>query len=276
MACPCKQKLTDQQKELINSQSGKSFVQNPNADRALGIGNSLSQTLGRLSAIATAVQTPTAGTIGGALQQTGVDTVRLQSVINNTNNLATAVTAFKNQAQSIGSKEGLMRTIGRMNFYANLGCALGIEGLDVSVSIGVLTGNGTTALNLAGNVNLDLDRILENFSRNPAGEGLANSAREFNTALERINSKINEASAAVGKVTQDSINMLEQARIATTEFGFVNFFNSLIGESNDPCNKMAFAVNDAGLISPQFQQLSQAANASLASPFTNSGSTTTR
>lgn len=276
MACPCKQKLTDEQKNLVNSQSGKSFVQNTTGGQAGGVSSALGQSLSKLNALKTALTTPTAGTIGGALNNTGVDTAKLQDIINNTTKMQTAVDAFKAQADKLSNPQTLMGVIGSMNFYANLGCALGIEGLDVTVSVGVLTGNGKNAISVAGGVQVDLDRIIDNFAKNPSGAGLESAAKDFNTALEGITSKINDATGAISKVTSDSVNMISQAAGAIAKYSQINFFSNLIGESNDPCNKMSVAVNEGGLLTPEFQQLAGAANASVASPFASSGSTTTR
>jgi|LakMenEpi12Oct12_1017442.scaffolds.fasta_scaffold01139_4 hypothetical protein len=276
MACPCKQKLTDEQKDLVNSQSGKSFVQNTTGGQAGGVSSALGQSIGRLGALATAIQTPTIGTVGSALGNSGVDVNRLNKIIADTTNMQSAVNAFKSQADRLSNPQTLMGVIGSMNFYANLGCALGIEGLDVTVSIGVLTGNGQNAISVAGGVQVDLDRIIDNFSRNPSGAGMENAAKEFNTALEGITSKINDATGALNKVTGDSVNMISQAAGAISKYSQINFFSNLIGEANDPCNKMSVAVNQGGLLTPEFQQLAGAANASVASPFASSGSTTTR
>jgi len=276
MACPCKQKLTDEQKDLVNSQSGKSFVQNTTGGQAGGVSSALGQSLSKLNALKTALTTPTAGTIGGALGNTGVDTAKLQTIINNTTKMQNAVDTFKAQADKLSNPQTLMSVIGSMNFYANLGCALGIEGLDVTVSVGVLTGNGKNAISVAGGVQVDLDRIIDNFAKNPEGSGLESAAKDFNTALEGINSKINDATGAISKVTSDSVNMISQAAGAIAKYSQINFFSNLIGESNDPCNKMSVAVNQGGLLTPEFQQLAGAANASVASPFASSGSTTTR
>lgn len=277
MACPCKQKLTDEQKTLVNSQNGKTFVQNTTGGAAGAVSSGLSQSLSRLTAIATAVTNPGgAGTIGNALGQTGVNVGTLNSVIGNVTTMQSAVNAFKSQADRLSNPQTLMSTIGSMNFYANLGCALGIEGLDVTLSIGVLTGNGQNAISVAGNVNLDLERLLDNFSKNPAGSGLESAAKDFNAGLDGISSKINQATGLLNDVTNKGISMASQAAAAIQNYTQVNFFSNLVGEANDPCNKMGVAVNGGGLLTPEFQQLAGAANASLASPFSSSGSTTTR
>lgn len=276
MSCPCKQKLTDEQKNLVNSQLGKSFVQNTTGGQAGGLSSSLGSSLGKLNALKTAIQTPTAGTIGGVLGNTGVDTAKLNKVIGDVTNMQNAVNAFKSQADKLSNPQTLMSTIGSMNFYGNLGCALGIEGLDVTVSIGVLTGNGQNAISIGGGVQADLDRILDNFANSPSGSGLEGAAAEFNSALEGISSKINEATSAISDVTNKSVNMIQQAASTIGKYSQINFFSTLVGDANDPCNKMSVAVNSNGLLTPEFQQLAGVANASVASPFASSGSTTTR
>ena len=276
MTCPCKQKLTDEQKNLVNSQSGKSFVQNTTGGQAGGLSSALGGSLAKLNALKTAIQTPTAGTIGGALGNTGVDITKLNTIITDLTSMRKNVNTFKDQADKLSNPQTLMSVIGSMNFYANLGCALGIEGLDVTVSIGVLTGNGQNAISIGGGVQADLDRILDNFAKSPSGSGMESAAAEFNSAIEGITSKINQASSAISDVTTKSANMLTDAASKIADYSKINFFSTLIGDANDPCNKMSVAVNGSGLLTPEFQQLAGAANASVASPFTGSGSTTTR
>ena len=212
MTCPCKQKLTDEQKNLVNSQLGKTFVQNPTGGQAGALSSNLSQSISKLTAIASTVVNPGgAGTLGNALGQTGIDLAKVNGIIGNLNTMQGAVNAFKSQADKLSNPQTLMSTIGSMNFYANLGCALGIEGLDVTLSVGVLTGNGQNAISIGGGVHADLERILDNFAKNPAGSGMENAAKEFNAALEGISSKINQATSAISQVTNDSVNMIQQA-----------------------------------------------------------------
>ena len=274
MACPCKQKLTDEQKNLVNNQLGKTFVQNTTGGQAGGVSSALGQSISKLTALQTALSAPSAGTVGAALGNTGVDTAKLQQIINSTTSMRNAVNTFRDQANALSDPKKLMSVVGSMNFYANLGCALGIEGLDVTVSIGVLTGQN--AINVAGGVQVDLDRIIDNFARNPAGAGLENAAKEFNTALEGISSKINQATGALNEITSASDKILQDATGLIGKYSQINFFSNLVGDANDPCNKMSVAINQGGLLTPEFQQLAGAANASVASPFTSSGSTTTR
>jgi hypothetical protein len=276
MACPCKQKLTDEQKNLVNNQLGKTFVQNTTGGQAGGVSSALGQSISRLTALQTALLTPSVGTVGAALGNTGVDTAKLQQIINSTTSMRNAVNTFRDQANALSNPQTLMSVVGSMNFYANLGCALGIEGLDVTVSIGALTGNGQNAINIAGGVQVDLDRIIDNFAKNPAGAGLENAAKEFNTALEGISSKINQATGALSEITSASDKIRQDATALIAKYSQINFFSNLVGDANDPCNKMSVAINQGGLLTPEFQQLAGAANASVASPFTSSGSTTTR
>ena len=91
-----------------------------------------------------------------------------------------------------------------------------------------------------------------------------------------LSSKINQATGALNEITSASDRIRNDATALIAKYSQINFFSNLVGDANDPCNKMSVAVNQSGLLTPEFQQLAGAANASVASPFTSSGSTTTR
>lgn len=263
MSCPCKQKLTDQQKVLINDQMGKSPIQNPVGDKAATLSSALTQSYNKLNSIKTLALTPNFGTVGGALRNTGVDVNRINKIMGDVQSMKGSVDTFKSQADLLSNPQKLMSVAGTMNFFGNIGCALGIEGIDVGVSIGVITQNGQNSISIAGGVQADLDKIIDSFSSNPYGEELQNAAIEFNKALDGIGSRINDATESLSKITQDSKDMITKAENMVKEYTQINFFSNLFGESSDPCNKMSVAISNSGLMTQQFQNLSAAANESV-------------
>jgi hypothetical protein len=275
MSCPCKQKLTEEQKSLINGMMGKSFISNPNGDAAgsqrselLTSYNTLSRLKDALTPVVVGGQggqggVSTLSNLGQALSSAGIGAGKLDEMMGKVSNLRDNLQTFKDQADRLSNPQTLMSTIGSMNFSASLGCALGIEGLDVNLSVGILTGNGGNAISISGGVNADLTRILSQFSDSAPLSTLEDAARTFNSQIENINSKISEAAGAVSDVASASINTIAKGAALISDYSKINFFSTLLGESNDPCNKLSAEIGSSDIITPQFKQLASAANSSV-------------
>jgi len=260
MTCPCKQKFTDAEKDLINGQNGKTFIQNPNgavAGNTISGLNSAAQTAGSIITLLGGT-----GDRAQALKAAGVNVGALQGLVTNMNSLGTTVTAFKNQADFLSNPQNLMASLGTLSFAANLGCALGIEGLDVGVSVNVLGDKGGSAVNVAFNVQANLNTLLGGMLNNPVGEQLNSVASQFNSSLGSITSQINEGLNSIKQVTDDSVNTLSKATSLVTNFSQINYFKNLLGDASDPCNKVSVALANDNILTPEFKQLASAANAS--------------
>jgi hypothetical protein len=270
MACPCKQKFTEEQKALLNDQMGKSFVQNPNGAAAGALSSSLGTALTKANGIANLIGVTTGPNLSKAeaLRAAGVDVTKMNALTNGISNMKSKADAFKSQADLMSNPQYLMSVIGSMNFYANIGCALGIEGLDITASVGVISGKGGSTINVAGAVNADLGKILDNFNDTPYGGNVTAAANAFSQGLEGITNKINDAATAVGDVTKKCTDMIDEGLAKVGQFSQVNFFSNLLKDANDPCNKLGVELKNGGLFTPEFQSLSAAATAS-----TSGGST---
>jgi hypothetical protein len=264
MTCPCKQKLTDQQKTLFNQQMGKNFIQNLNGAKAGTVAGDLGNALTKANGIANLIGVTTGANLSKAeaLRAAGVDVSKLNNLTSKITGMQSKVTSFKNQADKMSDPGYLISVVGSMSFYANLGCALGIEGLDIGVSVDVITGKGGSTINVAGNVSADLTSLLDNFNNTAAGTSIQDAANKFSQGLEGITTKINDATSALDKVTTDCTKMIDQGLGKVTEFSQVNFFTNLLKDASDPCNVLSAKIKDSGLMTPDFQSMAQSAIAS--------------
>ena len=270
MTCPCKQKLTDEQKNLFNGQMGKNFIQNPNGQKAQSVSDALGPALTKVNGISNLLGVTIGPNLGKAeaLRAAGVDITKMNALTNGISNISSKVTAFKNQTDLMSRPDYLMSAIGSMNFYANLGCALGIPGLDIGVSVGVITGKGASSINVAGNVTADLEKLVDNFNGTAVGDDVISAANKFSQSLESITNRINSAADQLNTVTKGCQDMLQAGLDKIGQFSQVNFFTNLLKDASDPCNVLSAQINDSGLMTPEFKSMAQSAIAS-----TSGGST---
>ena len=270
MACPCKTKLTEEQKTLHNTTSGTSQIQNSVGQKAGQVSGGLSSTISKINNLITHLTpivdlTPpyasTLSSYGQALQAAGINSSALNSLQNKVTSMKSSVDAMKTESERLTNPQTLMSTIGTMNFYGNIGCALGIEGLDVGVALGVVTANGKTSISVAGNIQVDLDKLVGNISDSV---DLNAAAGQLSAGMDSISSKINDSISTMNGLVSAGQDKLTEAQIKVAEFTQITFLSNLVGDSSDPCNKMAVESAD-NLLSPQFRGLSQSAISSVSS-----------
>lgn len=270
MACPCKTKLTEEQKTLHNTTSGTSQIQNSVGQKAGQVSGGLSSTISKINNLITHLTpiinegpppTSTLSSYGQALQAAGINSSALNSLKNKTTSMKSSVDAMKTESERLTNPQTLMSTIGTMNFYGNIGCALGIEGLDVGVALGVVTANGKTSISVAGNIQVDLDKLVGNISDSV---DLNAAAGQLSAGMDSISSKINDSISTMNGLVSAGQDKLTEAQIKVAEFTQITFLSNLVGDSSDPCNKMAVESAD-NLLSPQFRGLSQSAISSVSS-----------
>jgi outer membrane murein-binding lipoprotein Lpp len=273
MTCPCKTKLTDEQKELINSQNGKPFVNNTSATGASGASSALTTTVNRLATLSSIFTSPLPAdqATATALSAAGVNASKISQLSTKVGTLKSSVDTFKNQAQALTNPQTLMAVVGKMTFAANLGCALGIEGLDVNLSVGIIGGKGINSINIAGGVNVDVNKILDNIALDSNGAILNNGAQNFLAGLESVTSKIDSAVSAVDGVVNDSLTSIANASSLITNYSQINFFSNLLGGSGDPCNNASVAFATDSILTDDFKQLAGAANSSITQSTTTGG-----
>lgn len=276
MACPCKTKLTEEQKALHNQTAGTSQIQNPVGSKAGQVSGGLSSTISKIDGLITEL-TPNIisedpytvyGPLsdrGRALQEAGIDLSGLNSLKNKTTSMKSSVDAIKTESERLTNPQTLMSTIGTMNFYGNVGCALGIQGLDVGVALGVVTNNGKTSVSVAGNIQVDLDRLIENVS---IGADINAAAGQLSAGMDSISSKINESISSMNGLVSAGQAKMAQATAKVAEFTQISFLSNLVGDSSDPCNKISVETAD-NLLSPEFRGLSRSAISSVSSGLTS-------
>jgi hypothetical protein len=270
MACPCKTKLTEEQKTLHNTTSGTSQIQNPVGQKAGQVSGGLSSTISKINNLITNLTPISNGAVppvytlssyGQALQAAGINSSALNSLKNKTTSMKSSVDAMKTESERLTDPQTLMSTIGTMNFYGNIGCALGIEGLDVGVALGVVTSNGKTSISVAGNIQVDLDKLVGNISDSI---DLNAAAGQLSAEMDSISSKINDSISTMNGLVSAGQDKLTEAKIKVAEFTQITFLSNLVGDSSDPCNKIS--VESANnLLSPEFRGLSQSAISSVSS-----------
>ena len=270
MACPCKTKLTEEQKTLHNTTSGTSQIQNSVGEKAGQVSGGLSSTISKINNLVTQLDLISDGadppvftlsSYGQALQAAGINSSALNSLKNKVTSMKSSVDAMKTESERLTNPQTLMSTIGTMNFYGNIGCALGIEGLDVGVALGVVTANGKTSISVAGNIQVDLDKLVGNISDSV---DLNAAAGQLSAGMDSISSKINDSISTMNGLVSAGQDKLTEAQIKVAEFTQITFLSNLVGDSSDPCNKMAVESAD-NLLSPEFRGLSQSAISSVSS-----------
>ena len=272
MACPCKTNLTEEQKTLHNTTAGTSPIQNSVGTKAGQVSGSLSSTASKINGLITHL-TPVESSPGvfsplsshgAALQAAGINLGQLNSLQSKVTAMKSSVDAIKTESERLTDPQTLMSTIGTMNFYGNIGCALGIEGLDVGVSIGVVTANGKTSVSVAGNIQVELDKLVGNISDSV---DLNAAAGQLSAGMDSISSKINNSISTMNNLISDGKNKVDEAKLKVAEFTQITFLSNLVGDSSDPCNKMSVESAD-NLLSPEFRGLSQSAISSVSSGLT--------
>lgn len=270
MPCPCKTELTDAQKALHKGVAGTNPFQNPVGEKAGEVSGKLSQSLSKIGGLATALTplspgVPITDPLGLALNSAGVNLSQIQSLASSVGNMKASVDAFKSEANRLMDPTTLMSTLGTMNLFGNIGCALGIEGLDIGVSIGVVTENGKTSISVAANIQADLDTMLDNVT----GE-VPNAINNLASGIGDVQNKINESVGQLNGLVSAGQQKMAEGMSKISEFAQVNFLSNLIGEAGDPCNSLSASVS-GNLLSQDFKQKAQTMLNSSASSVSQAG-----
>lgn len=261
--CPCKQKMSDAEKNAmtIGINDIANILRNPNA-AALGALNNAFQSngtgLGTLIANASAGGAPAA--LAAALPALNNAKAQFDSMKNLT-------TSFAGECNKLTDPKNLLRIVSSLGLYAELNCAFGIPGLDITGGFGVVNQNGQLALQGGLNAQLQLGGLLEEVGSSPVGaalDQLQNGLNSVSAAMTQANNAINEVVALTQQVQTEAFGFIQKYTSVNGLFNLVNLANE------DSCFKLGTAVN-ASLISPEFYNAVSAA--SVATPL---GGTSTR
>ena len=238
--CPCKQKLTDGEKNAltIGIRDITNIIQNPNGaalDAANRLLNSSDSSLSGLSALA-----GPQGALGNAF-------TAIQGACAAFANSKNVINAFGAECTSLTDPKNLLRTVSSLGLAFDLQCALGIPGLDISGGLGVFNQNGQFSMTAALNAQIQLDNVLKDFN-------ISGDIEKLNNGLLGAANAINQASSALNAVTQATQQIQAEAFGLIQKYTSVNGLMNLVNISNnDTCFKLGGAVN-ASLFSQDFYQ----------------------
>jgi len=234
--CPCKQKLSENEKDVINFGLNDvvNILQNPNQ-----------------AAI---------NAMDGLIKSNRLTGAALPGTITSLNNALTtldkadeSLTKFVGECNKLTDPQNLLRTISSMGLYADLTCALGIPGLDVTAGLGVVQRDGQMSLQVGLNAQIQLSSILKQIP-----SGATALSNDIINGLNAAGDALNQANAAINDVVAKTQQAQKQALDFVQKYTSINGLFNLVNLSNeDSCFKLGAAVN-ASLISPEFYQVATA------------------
>lgn len=251
--CPCKQKLTDGEKGILNFGLSSEMLKNPNA-AAIGIARQLGGANSfRIEQLINAAE------VGGP---TGLLNSALPSLLNarekyvdffgnGTAQKPGIVNSFANECNRLSDPRQLVNIISSLSLYGELSCALGIEGLDIGGGLNVVNENGQLSINFAVAANVDLEKVLNQF--NPGlGTATAGAVESLRAGLDSAVQKLDQANSAIQGVVDATTAMQNEAANFIQKYTSINSLANLINEANtDPCFKLGSTLNGS-LVSPDF------------------------
>jgi hypothetical protein len=244
--CPCKQTLTDGERGILNFGLTNEMLRNPNA-AAIGIARQLGGANAfRIEQLIQAAQ------VGGPTNALTTALPELNRVKGAINVLDNRVDAFENECNRFTDPNQLINIISSLSLFAEMQCALGIEGLDIGVGLNVVNQNGQLSINYAVAANVDLEKILNQFSDNNLGTATADAVRQFQEALGKAAGALDAANGAIAGLMDAAEAPQNQAADFIQKYTSINALANLINEANtDPCFKLGSTLNGS-LVSPDF------------------------
>jgi hypothetical protein len=245
--CPCKQKLTDGEKGVLNFGLTKEMLNDPNA-AAAGLAKQLGgRNGGRLAGLISSAGNP-------LTDPTGVLTSALPSLQRMKSSLdsqAGIVDKFAAESARFTDPRYLTSIISSMSLFGELNCALGIEGIDIGVGLNVVNNNGQFSIDYAVNANVDIEKVLNKFS-DGSGSDLADKVKDLQSGLDSAFAAIDEANSKLNGIMDEAAAAQAQAAAFIAKYTSINSLANLINEaSTDPCFKLGSTLNGS-LVSPEF------------------------
>jgi hypothetical protein len=193
----------------------------------------------------------------GVLGALGGNTSQLSTLSNRIGNMQGILSNYQNESNRLsglpftGDGPDLLSLVSTVGAAVNFQCALGIEGLDVGLGIGLMMEDGKLKLNVAVNIHAKLDKILSGLGGTDPTmlDKLLGEINKITNELDAIAGEINGALDAVSKLYDDALNFLAQFTNITFAINF----------SNDPCTKFGIQFQQ-GILNPAFVDQARAAN----------------
>ena len=250
--CPCKQKLTDGQRGILNFGLNNNMLNDPNA-AAVGVARQLAgRNGGRLQNIITsAIPGGQGGAQGGAGAALNAALPALNRLQNSLNRQMGIVDAFANESKRLSDPQNLLSTLSNLRLFGEMNCALGIEGIDIAFGLSVINQNGQFSIQGVVNANVDLERVLNQFS-DGLGTSAADAVEKLQAGLNDAFSKIDAANNAIQNVVNQTQGMQQQAANFIQKYTSISALADLVNDADtDPCFKLGSVVN-GNVVSPQF------------------------
>lgn len=248
--CPCKQKLTEGQKGILNFGLSSEMLKDPNA-AAVGIAKQLGgKNSNRLEGLIQSFQAGGSG-VPGSLGPYAQALPSLQRAKNKVDSLSGIVDAFGKESARLSTVDGLLSTVSSLNLYGELSCALGIEGVDIGVGLSVVNQNGQFAIQGAIAANVDLESVLNQFG-DGAGSQLAEGIEKLQAGLDSAFAKLDEVNNKINEIMSVADGIQNAAADFIQKYTSINALADLINQAEtDPCFKLGSTINGS-LVSSDF------------------------
>lgn len=248
--CPCGAKLSEEEKNALNWGRTNPSFQNPVASQVSNAQGGFAAGKAR------------ADSIIGVLGALGGDTSQLSKLSNSVGNMQGILSTYSNESNRVsglgflGSSPDLLSLVSTVGAAVNFQCALGIDGLDVGLGVGIVTENGKMKLNTAIKIHGDLNKILNGIGLGGTSSDIQNQLANVAEQISKITDAINAAAGALNDEIAAVNNLFNDALDFVSQFTNINF---AINFSNDPCTKFGVGFQQ-GILNPAFIEQAKAAN----------------
>jgi len=253
--CPCPAAMSKEKKDAVNWGRNNPVFQNPVAAQTSNAQGGFAAGLAK------------ANQVSGALKSLGGNTSQIDALSSRIGNMQGVLSNFSNQSNRLsglpfaaGSGPDLLSLVSTVTAAVDFQCALGIEGLDVGAKIGLVTEDGKMKLNVAIDVQADLNKLLDKLPQGSTSEpGFLEKMQEglagIQEGINKITNKMDEVAGGLNNAMDQVSGMFDDALDFVTQFTNINFAINL---SNDPCTKFGVGFKQ-GILNPAF--IDQARNA---------------
>lgn len=252
--CPCKQQISEGEKGILNVGLSTDMLKNP-SQAAIDIASQLGGN--NATRIKDLIGQAQAGGITGALMNGALPSLqqaqnKLTSLVGDgTANNPGVLKAFQNECNRLTDPKQLLNIVSSLSLYGELGCALGIPGLDIGAGLSVVNENGQLSVQYAVAANVDIEKVLNKFS-DGAGTNLAQAVQDLNSGISSAFAALDQANAAIQGVVDATTAMQNEAAAFIQKYTDISGLANLLQFSgDDPCFKLGSTLQGS-LVSPDF------------------------
>ena len=252
--CPCPAAMSKEKKDAVNWGRNNPVFQNPVAAQTSNAQGGFAAGLAKVNKVT------------DVLTSLGGNTSQMIALSSRIGNMQGVLGNFSNQSNRLsglpftGNGPDLLSLVSTVTAAVDFQCALGIEGLDVGAKIGLVQEDGKMKLNVAIDVQADLNKLLDKLPQGSTSEpGFLEKMQEglagMQEGLNKITNKMDEVAGGLNNAMDQVSGMFDDALDFVTQFTNINFAINL---SNDPCTKFGVGFKQ-GILNPAF--IDQARNA---------------